>query len=517
MNKKYYITTAIPYVNAAPHVGHALEFVQADTIARYHRLLGDDVVLLSGGDENALKNVQAAEKAGEEIQKFVDKNNKLFIDLTKNLNCEFDIWQKGSDQDHHFKSSQKLWELCDKSGNIYQKEYRGLYCVGCEVFYDTSELNEKGECFEHPGKKLEEVKEKNYFFKLSKYQDKLIELVKSDKLKICPQERKNEVLSFLKEPLQDISISRSNDRAKNWGVPVPNDSSQKIYVWFDALQIYQTGVGFGWDDKKYNKFWPADLHVIGKGISRFHAIYWPAFLISAGLKIPKELFIHGYFTVNNQKMSKTLGNVIDPSEMINKYGADALRYYFLAKFSPFTDGDFSEEKLKDIYNSDLANGLGNLLSRSIALIQKGSNGKVPDIGDKNPDEHPLRIDRSIHNWKKTWKDIDKYIPEYRFDLAIKSVWQLISEIDKYINTNEPWNLIDKDKDKFNWIMYGVIDAIHQIAWQIYQFMPEASIKIANALEIKGLLEKNPNSKKSWTNIKVGTIIHPTEPLFPRLS
>ena len=321
--KKYYITCAIPYVNAAPHVGHALEFVQGDVLARYHRLLGEDVILLSGGDENALKNVQAAENAGEPVQEFVDKNNKLFEELVIKLNCKFDVWQKGSDQKKHFPSSQKLWDLCLKSGDIYEKEYSGLYCVGCETFYEKEELNEKGECFEHPGKTLQEVKEKNYFFKLSKYQERLIDLISTDRLKIIPFERKNEVLSFLKEPLQDISISRSNERAKNWGVPVPNDQTQRLYVWFDALNIYQTGIGFNSDEEKYKKYWPANVHVIGKGISRFHAVYWPAFLMSAKLELPKELFVHGYFTVNGQKMSKTLGNVIDPVEIINKYGADS--------------------------------------------------------------------------------------------------------------------------------------------------------------------------------------------------
>ncbi len=474
MGKKYYITGAIPYTNSRPHVGHALEFVQGDTIARYHKLLGEDVVLLSGGDENALKNVQAAEKEGEPIQEFVDKNNKLFVELTKNLNCDFDIWQKGSDQVNHFKSSQKLWELCDKNGDIYQKEYGGLYCVGCETFYTTDELNSDGECFEHPGKKLEEVKEKNYFFKLSKYQEKLIKLIESDTLKIFPQERKNEVLSFLKEPLQDISISRSNERAKNWGVPVPNDNSQKIYVWFDALNIYQSGIGFGWDEEKYNKYWPADLHVIGKGISRFHAVYWPAFLLSANLKLPKSLFIHGYFTVNGQKMSKTLGNVIDPNEMIKKYGADALRYYFLAKFSPFADGDFSEEKLRDVYNSDLANGLGNLVSRVARLCETSKF----DFTSKETRLYPEAI---------------KAIEEFRFDNALKFIWEKVTLVDQEINKNEPWKLegeaLKKELQKY-------IVEIAEIALNLKPFLPETTEKIA----------------KVFGGIKIKM----TEPLFPRL-
>ena len=262
---------------------------------------------------------------------------------------------------HHFPSAKNYGAL-RQSRRYLQKSYEGLYCVGCEIFYTADELDEKGECFEHPGKKLETVKEENYFFRLSKYQQQIIDLISSDKLAITPGTRRNEVLSFLKQPLQDISISRSTERAKNWGVPVPNDPTQRMYVWFDALNIYQSGIGFGWDDAMYKKWWPADVHVIGKGISRFHAVYWPAFLLSAGLPTPKALFVHGYFTVNGQKMSKTLGNVIDPTELINKYGADPLRYYFLREIPPAADGDFSERRFKELYNADLANGLGNLVA-----------------------------------------------------------------------------------------------------------------------------------------------------------
>ena len=455
MAKKYYITCAIPYVNAAPHVGHALEFVQGDTIARYHKLLGEDVTLLSGGDENALKNVQAAEKAGEEIQSFVDKNTQKFFDLTKKLNCDFDIWQKGSDKDHHFPSSQKLWELCDKAGDIYQKEYSGLYCVGCEAFYTKDELNENGECFEHPGKKLTEVTEKNYFFKLSKYQKQLVDLIESDKLKITPVERKNEILSFLKEPLQDISISRSNERAKNWGVPVPGDDTQRMYVWFDALNIYQSGVGFGWDEEKYKKWWPADLHVIGKGITRFHTVYWPAFLLSAGLELPKEVFVHGYFTVNGQKMSKTLGNVIDPIILIDKYGADALRYYLLAKFSPFTDGDFSEEKFVDVYNGDLANGLGNLVSR-VARLAELNNLEV-EGNDSNADAYLP----------------GKPLENYRFDEAIVIIWDSIKNLDSTINRIKLWESTENKLDQLD----ECVKEIHKIAYWLKPFLPETAEKI----------------------------------------
>lgn len=454
---KFYVTCAIPYVNAAPHIGHALEFVQGDVIARYHRLLGQDTQLLSGGDENALKNVQAAEKAGVPVQQFIDDNNRKFFELTKALGCQFDIWQKGSDQTHHFPSSQKLWQLCDKAGDIYKKSYEGLYCVGCETFYEKEELNENGECFEHPGKKLESVKEENYFFKLSKYQNQIIELISSGKLTITPETRKNEVLSFLKQPLRDISISRSNARAKNWGVPVPGDDTQRMYVWFDALNIYQSGVGFGWDDERYKKWWPADVHVIGKGISRFHAVYWPAFLLSAGLATPKEIFVHGYFTVNGQKMSKTLGNVIDPTMLINKYGADALRYYFLREIPPSADGDFSETRFKELYNADLANGLGNLVARVAKLASTDTwNIPVPTFTELNKGEYKKLLD------------------EFRFNEVLAVVWQKIKATDQYVNDKQPWKL---EGALLKEVLTQSITNIVNVAVLLQPFLPETAGKI----------------------------------------
>ena len=446
---KFYITCAIPYVNAPPHIGHALEFVQGDVIARYHKLLGDEVLLLSGGDENAVKNVQAAQKAGVAVQQFIDANTQKFFELTKELGCQFDIWQKGSDQTHHFPSSQKLWDLC--KNDIYKKSYEGLYCVGCETFYTTEELNENGECFEHPGKKLDKVSEENYFFRLTNYQKQLIDLISSDSLKIIPDFRKKEVLSFLKQPLQDISISRTNARAKNWGVPVPGDDTQRMYVWFDALNIYQSGVGFGWDEEKYAKWWPADVHVIGKGIIRFHAVYWPAFLLSAKLPLPKSLFVHGYFTVNGQKMSKTLGNVIDPFELIKKYGADPLRYYFLREIPSTSDGDFSERRFKELYNADLANGLGNLVARVAKLAEgKSYNG-------------------SSTAFKRTPE-----LEEFRFHDVLAFIWQKVKETDKYIDEKQPWKLIAEALQE---VLEKAIKDIVEIAILLQPFLPETSEKI----------------------------------------
>ena len=473
-NKKFYITAAIPYVNAKPHIGHALEFVQVNTIARYHELLGEEVLSLSGGDENALKNVQAAEEAKVPTQEFVDKNTELFRQLAIKLNAEFGIWQKGSDKEKHYPSAQKLWRLCAK--DIRKEKYEGLYCVGCETFYSPDELNEKGECYEHPGKKLETVSEENYFFALSKYQDQLIKLIQSDELKVLPGTRKNEVLSFLSQPLLDISVSRTNERAKNWGVPVPDDNKQRIYVWFDALNIYQSGVGFGWDEKKYKKWWPADVHVIGKGIIRFHAIYWPAFLLSAKLPLPKSILVHGYFTVGGQKMSKTLGNVIDPIDLIEKYGTDALRYYLLAKFSPFTDGDFSEEKLKDAYNGELANGLGNLVSRVGKLCENS--------GFEFPKNKPLQLDSSV----------EKALANCRFDEAFKKIFEtFVSKLDISINAKEPWKLKGKELEKF---LTETISVIRNLAFNLRPFLPETAKRI----------------EKQFSGPKIKS----EKPLFPRL-
>ena len=477
---KFYITNAIPYVNAKPHIGHAMEFVQSDTIVRFHTQMGEDVLLLCGSDENALKNVQAAEEEKIPVQKLVDRNSKLFKDLAKKLNVKFDVFQRGSDPNHH-KSSQKLWELCSKNGDIYKKQYAGLYCVGCELFYEKSELNENEECFEHPGRKLEKISEENYFFKLSKYQKEIEEILKSDKIRIVPENRKNEALSFIKEGLKDISISRSNKRARNWGVNVPGDNEQKMYVWFDALNIYQSGIGFGSalqkDDKKYKKWWPADLHVIGKGILRFHAVYWPAFLLSAGLSLPKSIFVHEYITVNGKKMSKTLGNVIDPIELIDKYGSDPLRYYFLRYISPFADGDFSYKKFKELYNADLANGLGNLIARVAKLCE---NSNYVQMGSMDRDSgHIIPIE-----------EYSDAISQFRFNDALSFVWKKIASLDKFIDDERPWDLLKSVDPRLKSVLAHSVDQIQEIAALLEPFLPKTAEKIEDQFKRPNIKSQN---------------------------
>lgn len=473
--KKFYLTSAIPYVNAAPHIGHAQEFVYADVVRRYQKLLGREVSYLCGADENALKIVQAADAAGQEPQQFTDQHQQEFLDLAAKLNVEFDVWQRGTDQVKHFPASQKLWQHCVAAGDIYKKSYSGLYCVGCETFYTEDELDKNGDCFEHPGRKLDKVSEENYFFRLSKYQDFLEALIQNDKLKIIPKARKYEALAFIRRGLEDFSVSRSKARAKGWGVPVPGDPEQIMYVWFDALNIYQSGVGFGWDEKKYKKWWPADCHVIGKGILRFHAVYWPAILKSAGLALPKTIFVHGYLTVDGQKMSKTLGNVVDPFSIIEKYGTDPVRYYLLREIPSCGDGDFSERRFVELYNADLANGLGNLISRVAAMAQ--------GLTFLNHESFELSSDY-----------ISK-LNNYKLSESLAIIWDEIGNLDRYINENAPWNITDPQKKTH--ILQPVVNVIRKVGFDLQPFLPETAEKILN------LFAK-------------AKIIAPQAPLFPRI-
>lgn len=518
MKKNLYITTTIPYVNASPHLGFALEVIQADVVARYHRLLGNGVFFNCGTDEHGQKIYKRAIEENKSPQEYVNEYAEKFNNLKKSLNLSYDAFIRTTSEKHK-RAAREIWELCDKNGFIEKGIYKAKYCVGCELEKQDSEL-ENGKCSLHPNQNVEYIEEENYFFKFSKLQQKLLELYKNNPNLVIPKHRQLEIKNFVESGLSDFSISRLKEKMP-WGIKVPNDPKHVQYVWFDALTNYISTLGWPLDKEKFEKFWgtidiPNAIQVAGKDNLRQQSAMWQAMLIAAGLPPTKQILIHGFITSNGQKMSKSLGNVVDPFEYVEKYGIDALRYYLLAKISPIEDSDFTKEKFEETYNADLANGLGNLVARLISLVQKGSGGKVPNIGNKDPDSHPLRVDNSIHNWKKSWKDIDFYLPNYQFDLAIKSVWDTIHDIDKYININEPWNLIDTDQEKFSWIMYGSLDALHQIAWQIYQFMPETSIKIAKVLQIKGLLKQKPNSKDSWANLKQGTNVKMIQSLFPRI-
>ncbi len=372
----YYVTTSIPYVNAEPHVGFALELIQADFLARYHRTkLGEhQVFALTGSDENSLKNVQAAEKAGEPVAAFVENLAEEFKKLQDTLGLSYNDFIR-TREDRHMKGAQKLWSAC-KPEDIYTKSYRGLYCVGCESFYTEKDCPD-GTCPTHK-KELDVIEEENYFFALSHYEDQLIELIESDKLKIYPETRKNEVISFMRGGLEDFSISRSQERAKHWGVPVPGDESQVMYVWFDALSNYLTGLGYATDDETFKTFWSEQsdrVHVIGKDITRFHCVYWPAMLLSAGLPLPTEVFVHGFFTIEGEKMSKSIGNVIHPKTLVERFGVDAVRYFMLREMPYASDGDLSIERVELRY-TELANQLGNLVGRVAAMGDKYFEGEL---------------------------------------------------------------------------------------------------------------------------------------------
>ncbi|MBI4090578.1 MAG: methionine--tRNA ligase [Candidatus Komeilibacteria bacterium] len=466
---KYYLTTAIPYVNAKPHIGFALELVQTDVIARQKRQDGADVFFLTGTDDNSLKNVQAAEKAGLPTKDFVDQNASIFQKLTKDLNVSNDAFMRTASEDH-FKGAQKLWSACDPD-DIYKKRYKGLYCVGCEVFYNESELID-GRCPEHHTVP-EEVEEENYFFKLSKYQDKLERLIADDVYHVVPDSRKKEILSFIRMGLQDFSISRSVARAKNWGVPVPGDPSQIMYVWFDALSNYMTALGYAENSAQFKKYWPADLHVIGKGIIRFHAVYWPAMLLSAGIPLPKKLFVHGYVSVGGEKMSKSLGNVVDPFELVEKYGVDAVRFYLLKHMHPFEDSDFTIVKFEEAYNADLANGLGNLIARVTNMIEKYMGGTLP---------HELRL---IHEFQSK---VRFFIEQLAFRGALQEVWLAIQDCDELIDKEKPWALFKNDTKRAENILEDLAVRLYNISVALRPFMPETAEKIEKALTVKPIVK-----------------------------
>lgn len=451
----FYITTAIPYVNGKPHIGHALEYFQADTVRNYQKLLGKATLLLSGADENALKNVQAAEKEGTPIQDFLDKNSEVFRSAFEKLGVKIDVFERGSDSLSHFPGVQKLWNLCLENGDIYKKEYTGLYCVGCESFKTETDLID-GKCPDHLTVP-EKITEENYFFKLSNYQKILLEKIESNEIKIIPENKKSEIVSFISSGLEDFSISRSKERAKGVGVPVPGDPNQVMYVWFDALAIYITGIGYGTDEEKFQKWWPADVHVIGKDINRFHTVYWPAMLLSAKLPLPKCVLIHGFITSNGQKMSKTLGNVIDPFEMVEKFGLEPFRYFLLSQIPTNDDGDFTQERFKEVYTSELSNGLGNLVARVAKLAENNNisidpynNSFVPEVEDD--------------------------LKDFRFNIAIQRIRGIIAALDKSVNESKPWEL--KGDEAVN-VITVLSKGVQQVAFNLQPFLPETARKILN--------------------------------------
>ncbi len=458
---KFYITTAIDYVNAPPHIGHAMEKIMADIVARHRRAVGKETFFLMGVDENSLKNVRAAEKEGITTQELVDRNAQSFSGLKAVLNLSFDDFIRTTEK-RHLVGAQKLWLACQK--DIYKKSYEGLYCVDCEQFCKERELV-NGLCPDHKIKP-ELIKEENYFFRLSKYQKQLKEIIENDEIRIVPEERKNETLSFINQGLEDICISRSSERARGWGVDVPNDPGQKIWVWFDALSNYINALGYGENGKEFQAWWQENenkLHVVGKDILRFHAIYWPAILLSAGLALPKEIFAHGFITVDGQKMSKSLGNIIDPYELAKKYDADAIRYFLTAEFPATEDGDFSYEKFENKHNADLANGIGNLFERVLSMAID-AKWKVKD-GE-------CEIDAEIKNsQEETQKTYTQKMDNYELYEALNVVFAFSKKLDQHINQKEPWRLIESKDASVDGVLSALIFGIKNITIWLKPFMP----------------------------------------------
>ncbi|MCP4646658.1 MAG: methionine--tRNA ligase [bacterium] len=476
MSEKFYTTTAIPYVNAAPHIGHALEFIQTDVLARYQRLRGKDVALVTGADENSLKNVQAAEKRGITVEALCAENAAIFKKMADDVGLSYTSFQRTSNREKHWPGVQRLWDLCDKNGDVYKKKYRGLYCVGCEAFYEEGELVE-GLCPEHQ-KAPELIEEENYFFKLSNYQEKLEKLVESDELKVVPETRKNEVLSFIRGGLKDFSISRSVERAHGWGVPVPGDAEQIMYVWFDALGTYLTGIGYGTDEAEFAKYWPADVHVIGKGILRFHAIYWPVMLLSAGLPLPKTVFVHGYITVEGQKMSKSLGNIVDPFALTGKFGVDAVRYCLLSEVPTFEDGDLSERVLVEKNNNELIANIGNLVNRTMVFIKNNFEGKVPS-GELSAGDEKFLAEQ---------KEVIGKVTGAMDGMKIKEGLQYVMEFGKnsnrYFQDNKPWELVKTDKERGGAVLHVLANQVKDLGILCEPYLPGTSEGIFKQLGIE---------------------------------
>ena len=491
MKNKFYVTTAILYTNGPPHIGFAFELMLTDVLARYHRLLGDDTYFLTGTDEHGATVVKGAAKAGKSVEDFVDEMALKTVELTKVLNISNDDFIRTSDQVRHWPAAQKLWNLIQD--DLYKKNYEGLYCIGHEAFVKKSDLID-GVCPLHKTEP-EKVKEENWFFKLTKYKKEVKKRIESGEMKIVPETRKQEILNLI-DDAEDVSFSRPSKDLK-WGILVPGDDTQTMYVWVDALTNYISALDYANDGEKFQKYWPADVHLVGKDILRFHAMIWPAMLLSAGLPLPKAIYVHGFITVDGEKMSKTIGNVVDPFEAVKKYGAEVVRYFLLREIPSGDDGNFSYQKLEERYNGDLANGLGNLVQRVVTLIESNLDGELifkKELLEKTVES---KIDELMKRWAFDTND-------FALHEALGDIWELIGFGNKYTDDKKPWAAIKHDEAEFLAIMTNLVYVLHTVAWSLQLFMPETSRKIFETLGGEQISE----------NYKF--IVKKGEGLFPRL-
>jgi methionyl-tRNA synthetase len=472
-----YITTTIPYVNARPHIGFALEVVQADVLARYRRQHGERVRFQAGTDDNSLKNVLAAQVAGEGVREFVDRNAEAFLALGPALSLTVDDVIRTSRDARHRPGVERFWQACAAAGDLYRKQYEGLYCTGCEQFYSPAELR-AGRCPEHETEP-QRVAEENWFFRLSRYGAALRAAITGGELRIEPAGRRNEVLAFIDGGLEDFSVSRPAERAGGWGIPVPGDPSQVIYVWFDALCNYVTALGYGTGDDAYRQWWASAgrrVHLLGKGVLRFHAVYWPAMLLSAGLPLPTDTFVHDYLTAGGRKISKSSGSGADPAGLAAEYGTDAVRWWLLREVPRVGDADFTIERMIARADDELANGLGNLVNRVVAMIAKYRGGRVPG---------PQPVAAGGEDLAAAIRDADGRIAaaleDFDFRQATAAVWAIADEANRFINRVRPWDLAraerSGDTQQLDAVLLALFEACSALGRELAPFLPDAAARI----------------------------------------
>jgi len=507
-----YVTTAIPYVNAKPHIGFALELVQTDCLARYYETRGFDVRLQTGTDENSLKNVIAAEAAGVATADLVARNARAFAQLTRTLDIRADGFIRTSADARHRLGVEKLWGAAVASGDIYKNSYQGLYCTGCEQFWKPTDLVD-GLCPEH-GVRPDEVSEENYFFRLSRYRERLFELVSSGRIAIVPDTRRNEVLHWLRHDLEDFSVSRSSRRARGWGFPVPGDPDHVIYVWFDALGNYVTALDYDIEGALFRRYWrhaATREHVVGKGITRFHAVYWPAMLLSAGLPLPDRILVHGYVTVGGEKIGKSAGNAVDPIPLAEAFGADALRYYLLRHIRTTEDGDFNHDRFVQAYHSELAGQFGNLANRILSLIDRYSGSVVPDRPCDAQHTHlgdaAARLDETV----------GRHVEAFALDDALAAIWNVVTEANRHVTRTAPWDLVRvsatssdsairaESRKELDACLHDLASALEAIARALWPFMPDASEKLLTQLGLASVDDRQPPAGR---RVRVGDVLFP---------
>ena len=507
--KTYYITTPIYYPSDNLHIGHAYCTVAADSMARYKRLRGYDVWFLTGSDEHGQKIERRAKAAGKTPKEFVDDIVEGFQHLWEKLQISNDDFIRTTDA-RHIKVVQKLLEKIYEKGDIYKAEYEGLYCTPCETFW-TERQTQDG-CCPDCGRPVEPVKEESYFFRMSKYAQQILDHIEKNPDFIKPVSRRNEMISFIKSGLEDLCISRTTF---DWGIPVTFDKKHVVYVWFDALTNYISALGYGTEnDEKFKKYWPADMHLVGKDIVRFHTVIWPAILLAAGIQLPKQVFGHGWLMLDNGKMSKSKGNVVDPLELIDKYGVDAVRYYLIREMATGMDAHYSEASLIDRINTDLANDFGNLLSRSTAMINKFCGGVIPA-----PSEYASLDQDLIGLAKTTVENVEKLMDDFELSLAASEIWKLVNGTNKYIEDTAPWSLAKDEagKGRLGTVLYSMTEALRICTVLCTHFMPSLPGKVWAQLGITDRPEAHTwDSAHIWGSLPSGVKINRGEPIFPRI-